>query len=115
MPSRATALLVDLGVDVSSQVSLMRFLYDRSTVMPFSRRITYGEDVGSSDFIDSCFKYSGTGDNAVFNIGDNGIRILLMVTRVGISLCGIDTRVPGGKGSRMGLVLFLNIPQVRPP
>ena len=65
----------------------MRFSYDRSTVIPLSSRITYGGDFGSSDVMDSCSKSSGTGDAAVFNIGDNGIRIFLMVPRVGISLC----------------------------
>ena len=77
----------DLGVDVSSWVSLIRSSYDFSTVIPFSRRITYGGDVASSDVIDYCSKVSGSGDAAVFNIGDNGIRIFLMVPRVGISLC----------------------------
>ena len=87
MPYRSAALIEDLGVDVSSRVSLMRSSYDRSTVMPLSRRITYGGDVGSSDVIDSCSKSSGTGDAAVFNIGDNGIKIFLMVPRVRIYLC----------------------------
>ena len=81
------ALLGDLGVDVSSWVSLIRSSYDCSTVIPLYRRITYGGDVGSSDVIDSCSKFSGTGDVAVFNIGGNGIGIFLMVPRVGISLC----------------------------
>ena len=87
MPSRAVALLGDLGFEVSSRVSLMRLSYDRSTVIPLSRKITYGGDVGSSDVIDSCSEVSGTGDAEVLNIGDNGIRIFLMVPRVGISLC----------------------------
>ena len=65
----------------------MRSSYDRSTVMPLSRRLKYRGDGGSSDVIDSCSKSSGTGDAAVFNIGDNGIGIFLMVPRVGISLC----------------------------
>ena len=61
--------------------------YDRLTVIPLSRRITNGGDFRSSDVMDSFSKSSGTGDAAVFNIGDNGIRIFLMVPRVGISLC----------------------------
>ena len=61
--------------------------YYSSTVMPLSRRITYGGDPGSSYVIDSFSKSSGTGDATVFNIWDNGIRIILMVPRVGISLC----------------------------
>ena len=87
MPSRYAALLGDLGVDVSSRLSLMISLYECSTVMPLSRRITYEGDVRSSDVIDSCSKSSGTGDAIVFNIGGNGIGILLMVRRLGISLC----------------------------
>ena len=87
MSSRAALFLGDLGVDLSSRVSLMRLSYDRSTMIPLSRRITYGGGFGSSDVMDSCSKSSGTGDAAVFNIGDNGIRILLMVPRVVISLC----------------------------
>ena len=82
MHYRAAELLGDLGVDLSSQVSLTRLSYDRSTVIPLSRRITYGGDVRSSDVIDSRSKSSGTGDVAVFNIGDNGIGIFLMVLRV---------------------------------
>ena len=87
IPSRYAALLGDLGVDVSSRVSLMRSSYDCLTVMPLSSRITYVGDVGSSDVIDSCSKFSGIGDAAVFNIGDNGIIIFLMVPWVGIYLC----------------------------
>ena len=60
---------------------------DLSTVIALSRRITYGVDVGSSDVIDSCSKVSRIGDSTVFNIGDNGIKIFLMVPWVGISLC----------------------------
>ena len=87
MPSRAEALLGALGVEVSFRVSLMRSSYDCSTVIAFSRRITYVGDVCSSDVIYSCSKVSVTGDAAVFNIGYNGIDIFLMVPRVGISLC----------------------------
>ena len=87
MPSRSTALLGYLGIELSSRVPLTRSSYDRLNVIPLSRRITYGGDVCSSDVIDSCSKVSGTGDAAVFNIGDNGIGIFLMVPRVGISLC----------------------------
>ena len=84
---RDVAFLGYLRVYLSSQVSFMRSPYDRSTVIPVSTRITYGGDVGSFDVIDSCSKFSGTGDATVFNIGDNGIGIFLMVPRVGISLC----------------------------
>ena len=87
MPSRAVALLGDSGFDVLSQVSLMISSYDRLTVIPLSRRISYIGDVSSSVVIDSCSKVSGTGDAAIFNIGDNGIGIFLMVPQFGISLC----------------------------
>ena len=53
MPSRAAALLEELGVDLSSRVSLMRSLYDHFTVITLSRRITHGGDFGSSDVMDS--------------------------------------------------------------
>ena len=53
MPSRATILLGDLGVDLSSQVSLMRLPYDCSTVILLYRRITYGGDFVSSDVMNS--------------------------------------------------------------
>ena len=54
MPSRAAALLGDLGVDLSYLVSFMRSSYDRLTVISLSRRIKYGGDVASSDVIYSC-------------------------------------------------------------
>ena len=64
----------------------MRSSYDRSTVVPFSRRITYWGDVCSSDVIDSCSKVSVDGDAAVLSIGDTGMGIFLMVTRFGVLL-----------------------------
>ena len=79
-------MIGDLGIEVSSRLSLMRFSYDLSTVITLSRRITYGGDVCSSDIIDYCSKISGTGDTTVFNIGDNGIGIFLIVPQVGIYL-----------------------------
>ena len=87
MPYTAAALLGDLGVDLSSRVSLMRLLHARLTVIPLSSRITYGGGFGSSDVMDSCSKSSGTGDAAVFNIGGSGIGIFLMAPRVRIYLC----------------------------
>ena len=86
MPSRATALLGDLGSEVSSRLSFMRSSYDISTVVPLSRRITYGGDVFSSDVIELCSKGSVDGDAAVLSIGDTGMGILLMVPRVGVLL-----------------------------
>ena len=85
MTSRAVALLGDFVVGVSSRLSFMRLLCDLSTVIPFSRRITYGADVCSSDVIYSCYKVSVNGDAAVLNIGENGMGIFLMVPRVRIS------------------------------
>ena len=87
MPSRVVALLGYLGFDLSYRLSFMRSSYDLSTVVPLSKRITYGGDVCSYDVIDSCSNVSVHGDDAVINIGDNGMRIFLMVPRVGISLC----------------------------
>ena len=86
MPSRAAALLGDLGGEVSSRLSFMRFSYDLSTVVPLFRRITYGGDFFSSDVIESCSKGSVGGDAAVLSIGDNGMGIFLMAPRVGVSL-----------------------------
>ena len=52
MPSRAATLLDGFGGEVSSRLSFMRLSYDISTVVPFSRRITYGGDFCSYDVID---------------------------------------------------------------
>ena len=68
MPYRNSAFLGDLGVEVSSQLSFIRSSYDLSTVIPLSRRITYGGEVFLSGVIDSCSKVSLPGDAAVFNI-----------------------------------------------
>ena len=57
MSSRASALLVDLGSEVSSQLSFMRSPYDILTVVPLSRRITYGGDVCSSDVMILALKF----------------------------------------------------------
>ena len=73
MPSRVAALLGDFGVDLSSRVSLMRSSCDSSTVIPLSRRITYGGGFGSSDAMDSCSKSSGTGDAEVLILGIMGL------------------------------------------
>ena len=68
MPSRAAALLGDLGVEVSSRLSFMRSSYDLSTVVPLSRIITYGDDVCSYDVIDSCSQVYVDGNAAVLII-----------------------------------------------
>ena len=87
MPSRAAALLGDLGGEVSSQLSLIRYSYDLSTVVPESRRITYGGDCCVSDDMESCSKGSVDGYSAHFRISDTGMGISLMVQRAGASLC----------------------------
>ena len=80
------ALLGDLGVEVSSQLSFMRSSYDLLTVVTLSSRITYGGDVCSSNVIDSCSKVSVDGDATVLSIGETGMGILLLVPQVGILL-----------------------------
>ena len=115
MPSRAMALLGDLGGKVSSRLSSMRSSYDISTVVPLSRRITYGGDFCSYDVMESCYKGSVDGDAIVLSIGDTRMEIFLMVPRVGVSLWWMYTRVPGGKGSWIVLILFIIRPHVSPP
>ena len=84
--SRAAALLGELGGEVLSRLSFMRSSYDISTVVPFSRRITYGGNFCSSGVMESCSKGSLGGYTAVLSIGDTGMRIFLMVPRVGVLL-----------------------------
>ena len=115
IPSRAAELIGDTGGEVSSRLSLMRSSYDLSTVVPESRRITYGGDYCVSDDMESCSEGSLDGYAANFRIGDTRMGIFLMVPQSGALLCWMDMQVPGGKGSWMGLVLFLSRPQVRPP
>ena len=57
--------------------------YDLLTVVPESRRITYGGDSCVSDNIESLSEYYVDGDAALFRIGDTGMGIFLMVTRAG--------------------------------
>ena len=54
MTSRAAAFLGDLGGEVSSGLFFVRLSYDFSTVVPESRRITYGGDCCVSDDME-CF------------------------------------------------------------
>ena len=61
----------------------MRSSYDLSTVVPESRRITYGGDFCSSDDTKTCFKGSTDVYAARFRIRDIRIGILLMVPRAG--------------------------------
>ena len=53
MSFRSAALLVELGGEVSSLLSLMRSSYDFSTVVTESRRIKYGGDCCVSDDMES--------------------------------------------------------------
>ena len=92
------ALLGDLGVEVSSLLSLMSLSYDFSTVVPESKRITYGGACCVSDDMESCSEGSMDGDAAHFRIGDTGMGIFLMASLAGASLCLMVTWVPGGKG-----------------
>ena len=87
MTYMAEALLCDLGGEVSSRISFMSLSYDLSTVVPESRRITYGGNCCSSGDIESCYKGSVDGDAAHFRIGDTGMGMFLMVPRAGSSLC----------------------------
>ena len=80
MPSSKVVLLGDLGGEVSYQLSLLGSSYDFSKVVSKPRRITYGGD----SFV---FDDTVDGDAVHFRIGDNGMRILLMVPRAGASLC----------------------------
>ena len=63
----------------------MRSSCDILTVVPESRRITYGGDLCSSDVIESCSEGSVDGDTVFLSIGDTGMGIFLMVPRVGVS------------------------------
>ena len=83
MPSRASALLGNLGGEVSSQLSFMKLSYDFSTVVLESRKITYGGDSSVSDNMESLSESSVDEDAAKNRIGDTEMGILLMVTRAG--------------------------------
>ena len=78
-------------------------------------RIKYGGESCVYDDMEYLSECSVDGDATHFRIGDTGMVIFLMVPRAGESSFLMDTRVPGGKGSLMGLVLFISRPQVRPP
>ena len=79
MPSRASALLGDLGGELLYRLSLMRLSYDFSTVIPEYRRITYRVDSCVSDDMESLSEVSVDGDAAHFRICDTGMGIFLMV------------------------------------
>ena len=87
MPSREVALLGDLGGELSYRLSLMRSSYDLLTVVPESRRITYGGDSCVSDDMESLSECSLDGDAVRFRIGDTGMEIFLMVPRASALSC----------------------------
>ena len=66
-------MLGNLGGEVSSRLSFMRWSYDLLTVVPDSRRITYGGDCCVYDDMKSCSKGYVDGYAAHFRIGDTGM------------------------------------------
>ena len=76
----------------------MRSSYDFLAVVPDSRRIIYGGYSCVSDEMESLSDCSVDGDAAHFSIGDTGMVIFLIVPLAGALSCGMDTRVPSGKG-----------------
>ena len=86
MPSRAAALIGNLGEEVSSRLSWMRSSYYFSAVVPESRIITYGCESCVSDDMESLYECSADGDAEHFRIGDTGMVIFLMVPKVSVSL-----------------------------
>ena len=87
MPSRAVVLLGDLGGELSYRLSLMRSSYDLLTVVPESRRITYGGDSCVSDDMESLYEVSLDGYSTHFSISDTGMGIFLIVPQAGASSC----------------------------
>ena len=87
MPSSVEALLGDLGGKVSYQLSWMRLSYYFLTVVPESRRITYGGDSCVSDDMESLSEDSVDGYATHFRIGDTGMWTFLMVPRASALLC----------------------------
>ena len=77
------ALLGDLEGEPSSRLAWMRLSYDLLTLVPESRRITYGGDSCVSDGMESLSECSVDGDATHFRIGDNGMGIFLMVPQSG--------------------------------
>ena len=65
----------------------MSLSYDISTVVPESRRITYGGDFCSSGVMELCFKGSVDGDATVLSIVNTGMGIFLMVPQASVPSC----------------------------
>ena len=80
-------MLGDLEVEVSSRLSWIRSSYDLSTVVPESRRITYGGDYCVYDDLESLSECPVDGDAAHFRIGDTGMGIFFMVPGPAASSC----------------------------
>ena len=86
-------------VETSPQLALIRLSYYFLTVIPESRIIKYGGDSRSSDDWELLSDRFDNCEVADFMIVETGSGILLMVPRTRKSLCLIDTRVHGRKGS----------------
>ena len=114
IPSRVASLLVDSEGEASFRTAWMRLSYYFSTIVLDSSRIIYRGDSWGSDEMETLFYCAVDGDVAQFRIVETGIGMFLMVPQASASSCWMDTWVPGGKGSLMGLVLFFSKPQVRP-
>ena len=65
----------------------MRLSHDFLTVVPLSRRITYGGDSCVSDEMDYVSECSVYGDATDSRIGDTAMGIFLMVPSAGASSC----------------------------
>ena len=97
--SKAAALFVEEEGEKSSIPALIRSLYDFSTLTPESRRITYGGEYGGYDGWYLSYDGFDNYEAKDFMIVETGSGIFSMVTRTRKSLCLIDTRVHGRKGS----------------
>ena len=80
-------MIGDLKGEALYRIAWMSSSYDLLTVVPESRRITYGGDSCVSDkmeLLSGCY-VDGGAEN--FSIGDTDVGILLMVPRAGASSC----------------------------
>ena len=65
--------------ETSFQPDWIRSSYDLSTVIPESRRMSYGVESGSSDDMELSSDWFGNGEAADFIIVETGSGILLIV------------------------------------
>ena len=70
---------MDVKGELSYQTDCIRSSYDFLTVVPESRRMTYGSDSGSSDDMELSSDWFGNGEAEYFIIDDTESGILLMV------------------------------------